>query len=79
MKRAPSVKIIKYYLVIFLYILAVVKNISYAKESLTSNLVKNREYIKLLGSFIETPNYINFKYEEPIDGIKIIGIFKPEK
>jgi hypothetical protein len=32
-----------------------------------------------LSPFIKTHNYINFKYDEPIDGIKITGIFKPEE
>ena len=40
--------------------------------------MKDVKYIKLLGPFIETPNYINFKYDEPIDGIEITGIFKPD-
>lgn len=71
-------KKIKYFSFIFLFILTLLQRISYAKENLKSTSENDDEYIKFTEFTVKKPNYINFKYDNPINGIKVTGVFKPK-
>ena len=68
----------KYFSFIFLFILTLLQQISYAKENLKSTSENDDEYIKFTEFTVEKHNYINFKYDNPINGIKVTGVFKPK-